>query len=215
MAATLRPETMYGQTNCWLHPDITVRGQLTNTHACTHTHTHTRARVRARTHTHTHTHTHTRTHSHTYTHMHTRTPSVCVCALLSTVNSGLLVDTTKPCVVIDSFQVRKVRKPNLWSVSGEHLFVQEQCQLFSFPSRFVYTWKPTNDSRKLHSRKVALGAWKGIFCWVVFALCSTLRLRRATVRCLSPHDAPLATWPTRGWPRSGVSSSNCSKSKEW
>lgn len=23
MAATLRPETMYGQTNCWLHPDIT------------------------------------------------------------------------------------------------------------------------------------------------------------------------------------------------
>lgn len=22
MAATLRPETMYGQTNCWLHPDI-------------------------------------------------------------------------------------------------------------------------------------------------------------------------------------------------
>ena len=21
-AATLRPETMYGQTNCWLHPDI-------------------------------------------------------------------------------------------------------------------------------------------------------------------------------------------------
>ncbi len=23
VAATLRPETMYGQTNCWLHPDIT------------------------------------------------------------------------------------------------------------------------------------------------------------------------------------------------
>jgi hypothetical protein len=23
LAATLRPETMYGQTNCWLHPDIT------------------------------------------------------------------------------------------------------------------------------------------------------------------------------------------------
>lgn len=23
MAATLRPETMYGQTNCWIHPDIT------------------------------------------------------------------------------------------------------------------------------------------------------------------------------------------------
>lgn len=22
MAATLRPETMYGQTNCWIHPDI-------------------------------------------------------------------------------------------------------------------------------------------------------------------------------------------------
>lgn len=22
MAATLRPETMYGQTNCWVHPDI-------------------------------------------------------------------------------------------------------------------------------------------------------------------------------------------------
>ncbi|CAF5156814.1 unnamed protein product, partial [Rotaria sp. Silwood1] len=21
-AATLRPETIYGQTNCWLHPDI-------------------------------------------------------------------------------------------------------------------------------------------------------------------------------------------------
>ena len=23
VAATLRPETMYGQTNCWLHPTIT------------------------------------------------------------------------------------------------------------------------------------------------------------------------------------------------
>ena len=23
VAATLRPETMYGQTNCWLHPNIT------------------------------------------------------------------------------------------------------------------------------------------------------------------------------------------------
>ena len=23
VAATLRPETMYGQTNCWLHPDLT------------------------------------------------------------------------------------------------------------------------------------------------------------------------------------------------
>ena len=23
VAATLRPETMYGQTNCWIHPDIT------------------------------------------------------------------------------------------------------------------------------------------------------------------------------------------------
>lgn len=23
VAATLRPETMYGQTNCYLHPDIT------------------------------------------------------------------------------------------------------------------------------------------------------------------------------------------------
>ena len=22
MAATLRPETMYGQTNCWVHPDM-------------------------------------------------------------------------------------------------------------------------------------------------------------------------------------------------
>ena len=22
VAATLHPETMYGQTNCWLHPDI-------------------------------------------------------------------------------------------------------------------------------------------------------------------------------------------------
>ena len=22
VAATLRPETMYGQTNCWVHPDI-------------------------------------------------------------------------------------------------------------------------------------------------------------------------------------------------
>lgn len=22
VCATLRPETMYGQTNCWLHPDI-------------------------------------------------------------------------------------------------------------------------------------------------------------------------------------------------
>lgn len=22
MAATLRPETMYGQTNCWVHPDL-------------------------------------------------------------------------------------------------------------------------------------------------------------------------------------------------
>jgi leucyl-tRNA synthetase len=22
VAATLRPETMYGQTNCWIHPDI-------------------------------------------------------------------------------------------------------------------------------------------------------------------------------------------------
>lgn len=23
VAATLRPETMYGQTNCWIHPDMT------------------------------------------------------------------------------------------------------------------------------------------------------------------------------------------------
>ena len=23
VAATLRPETMYGQTNCWVHPDLT------------------------------------------------------------------------------------------------------------------------------------------------------------------------------------------------
>lgn len=22
VAATLRPETMYGQTNCWVHPDL-------------------------------------------------------------------------------------------------------------------------------------------------------------------------------------------------
>jgi len=26
VAATLRPETMYGQTNCWLHPDIKYIG---------------------------------------------------------------------------------------------------------------------------------------------------------------------------------------------
>lgn len=26
VAATLRPETMYGQTNCWLHPDINYIG---------------------------------------------------------------------------------------------------------------------------------------------------------------------------------------------
>lgn len=25
MAATLRPETMYGQTNCWVQPDIKVK----------------------------------------------------------------------------------------------------------------------------------------------------------------------------------------------
>lgn len=24
IAATLRPETMYGQTNCWIHPDLPV-----------------------------------------------------------------------------------------------------------------------------------------------------------------------------------------------
>ena len=29
VAATLRPETMYGQTNCWLHPDITYSAYLT------------------------------------------------------------------------------------------------------------------------------------------------------------------------------------------
>ena len=23
VAATLRPETMYGQTNCWVHPELT------------------------------------------------------------------------------------------------------------------------------------------------------------------------------------------------
>ena len=28
MAATLRPETMYGQTNCWVQPDITVKKLL-------------------------------------------------------------------------------------------------------------------------------------------------------------------------------------------
>ena len=26
VAATLRPETMYGQTNCWLHPDMKYIG---------------------------------------------------------------------------------------------------------------------------------------------------------------------------------------------
>ena len=26
VAATLRPETMYGQTNCWLHPDLNYIG---------------------------------------------------------------------------------------------------------------------------------------------------------------------------------------------
>lgn len=24
VAATLRPETMYGQTNCWVHPEMEV-----------------------------------------------------------------------------------------------------------------------------------------------------------------------------------------------
>lgn len=31
VAATLRPETMYGQTNCWLHPDITYIAYRINT----------------------------------------------------------------------------------------------------------------------------------------------------------------------------------------
>ena len=31
-AATLRPETMYGQTNCWLHPDIRYVAFETRTH---------------------------------------------------------------------------------------------------------------------------------------------------------------------------------------
>jgi len=30
VAATLRPETMYGQTNCWLHPDLTYVGFKTS-----------------------------------------------------------------------------------------------------------------------------------------------------------------------------------------
>jgi len=30
IAATLRPETMYGQTNCWIHPDIPVHFILLN-----------------------------------------------------------------------------------------------------------------------------------------------------------------------------------------
>ncbi|KAL9925501.1 leucyl-tRNA synthetase isoform 1-T1 [Glossina fuscipes fuscipes] len=30
VAATMRPETMYGQTNCWLHPDITYVAWQTN-----------------------------------------------------------------------------------------------------------------------------------------------------------------------------------------
>ena len=30
VAATLRPETMYGQTNCWLHPDIKYIGFKTS-----------------------------------------------------------------------------------------------------------------------------------------------------------------------------------------
>ena len=47
------------------------------------------------------------------------------------------------------------------TVDGVHLFVQEQSQVFSFPSRFVYTWKPTNDSREVHSRKVAWEHEKG------------------------------------------------------
>ena len=31
VAATLRPETMYGQTNCWVHPDIEVTIQMVTT----------------------------------------------------------------------------------------------------------------------------------------------------------------------------------------
>jgi len=30
VAATLRPETMYGQTNCWLHPDMKYIGFRTS-----------------------------------------------------------------------------------------------------------------------------------------------------------------------------------------
>jgi len=39
VAATLRPETMYGQTNCWLHPDIKYIGFVTiggDVFICTH-----------------------------------------------------------------------------------------------------------------------------------------------------------------------------------
>ncbi|CAF1142501.1 unnamed protein product, partial [Didymodactylos carnosus] len=39
VAATLRPETMYGQTNCWLHPDLEYVAFLTKTKEifiCTH-----------------------------------------------------------------------------------------------------------------------------------------------------------------------------------
>lgn len=30
VAATLRPETMYGQTNCWIHPDLEYVAFLVN-----------------------------------------------------------------------------------------------------------------------------------------------------------------------------------------
>ena len=35
MAATLRPETMYGQTNCWVQPDIKVKQQNPMIHVVT------------------------------------------------------------------------------------------------------------------------------------------------------------------------------------
>lgn len=34
VAATLRPETMYGQTNCWLHPDMKYVAFRTSEHSC-------------------------------------------------------------------------------------------------------------------------------------------------------------------------------------
>ncbi|KAK4472683.1 hypothetical protein MN116_003913 [Schistosoma mekongi] len=34
VAATLRPETMFGQTNCWVHPDIDYVGVKSTQHSC-------------------------------------------------------------------------------------------------------------------------------------------------------------------------------------